>query len=140
MPTMHTIEGLAPPPGYAHVATLGEGERFVVTAGAVPLDEDGVLVGAGDLVAQTHAVLGNLAAMLEGAGSGLRSVVKTSVYVVAARREDLSTVWDVVRASELSAGPHASTLLGVSFLGYTGQLVEIEAIAVTSPAPAHGLD
>ena len=42
---------------------------------------------------------------------------------------DLSAVWDVVRASPLAAGPHTSTLLGVACLGYTGQLVEITAVA-----------
>jgi len=51
------------------------------------------------------------------------------VYVVSTHVEDLRTVWEVVRASPLSDGPHASTLLGVSCLGYPGQLVEISAIA-----------
>jgi hypothetical protein len=37
-------------------------------------------------------------------------------------------VWGAVQASPMSAAP--STLLGVALLGYTGQLVEIEAIAV----------
>jgi enamine deaminase RidA (YjgF/YER057c/UK114 family) len=38
-------------------------------------------------------------------------------------------VWDVV-AKRLGRAP--STLLGVSFLGYPDQLVEIEAIAAVS--------
>ena len=49
--------------------------------------------------------------------------------VVSTRKEELSAVRDVVRASHLSDGPHASTLLGVACLGYPGQLVEITAIA-----------
>jgi enamine deaminase RidA (YjgF/YER057c/UK114 family) len=57
-------------------------------------------------------------------------VVNTTVYVVAEQPSDLSAVWDVVTASGLAAGPHSSTLLGVSMLGYTGQLVEITAVAV----------
>jgi enamine deaminase RidA (YjgF/YER057c/UK114 family) len=133
MPTFRTIDGLARTPGYAHAVMVGDGERIIVTAGAVPLDGDGVLVGPGDLVQQTHKVLDNLAAMLVGAGSALEAVLKTTVYVVASRREDLTTVWEVVRASPLSAGPHASTLLGVSFLGYPDQLVEVEAVAVATP-------
>ena len=36
----------------------------------------------------------------------------------------------VVTASGLAKGPHSSTLLGVSMLGYGGQLVEITAVAV----------
>jgi enamine deaminase RidA (YjgF/YER057c/UK114 family) len=67
---------------------------------------------------------------LNAVGSSLALVVKSTVYVVAERREDLAEVWEVVRASELAQGPHASTLVGVSLLGYPDQLVEIEAVAV----------
>jgi hypothetical protein len=42
--------------------------------------------------------------------------------------------WDVIRRSRLTAGPHCSTLVGVSMLGYTGQLVEVEALAIVSGA------
>jgi len=124
--------GLAPPPGYAHTVTVESGERLVFAAGAVPIDQSGSLVGAGDLRAQTRAVLDNLAEALRGAGTGLDRVVATTVYVVAAERADLATVWEEVRASDLSIGPHSSTLLGVPFLGYAGQLVEITAVAVAS--------
>jgi hypothetical protein len=45
---------------------------------------------------------------------------------LADERADLVRVWDVV-SSRLGRAP--STLLGISFLGYPEQLVEIEAIA-----------
>jgi hypothetical protein len=54
--------------------------------------------------------------------------------VAAERRENLHAVWEVFRRSAF--GDVASTLLGVSFLGYDGQLVEIEAVAVTPPRDA----
>ena len=130
MPTRKTLDDLAPTPGYAHVAVLDPGERLVVTAGAVPVDPDGTLVGPGDLELQTQATLDNLARALQAVGSGLEHVLKSTVYVVAGEHGHLLRAWEVVRGSELSAGPHASTLLGVSMLGYTGQLVEIEAIAL----------
>ena len=122
--------GLAPPPGYAHTVTVEAGERLVFAAGAVPIGETGSLVGVGDLRAQTRAVLDNLAEALHGAGTDLDRVVATTVYVVASEQADLATVWEEVRASDLSVGPHSSTLVGVPFLGYTGQLVEITAVAV----------
>jgi enamine deaminase RidA (YjgF/YER057c/UK114 family) len=128
------VEGLFPPPDYAHAVVVDPPEPLVFAAGGVPLDRDGNLVGEGDPVAQTEQVLANLAEALRAVGSGLDRVVKTTVYVVAADGADLVRVWDVVRASGLAAGPHASTLLGVSVLGYTGQLVEIEAVAVI-PGP-----
>jgi enamine deaminase RidA (YjgF/YER057c/UK114 family) len=132
------VPSLFPPPGYAHVTTVGRDERLVFTAGAVPLDRSGNLVGAGDLQRQTRAVLDNLRAALEAAGSGLEHVVQSRVYVVAEDNAELARVWDVVRASGLSDGPHCSTLLGVRLLGYTGQLVEIEAVAVAGGAGQPG--
>lgn len=118
--------GLSDPPGYSHVA-VASGGRLVVTAGAVPLDADGNLVGRRDYVAQARQVLDNLALALQAAGAGGQDVLKTTVYVVAEDREDLTVVWRVVQESEVAAA--ASTLLGVSLLGYEGQLVEVEAIA-----------
>jgi enamine deaminase RidA (YjgF/YER057c/UK114 family) len=118
--------GLSDPPGYSHVA-VASGGRLVVTAGAVPLDADGNLVGRGDYVAQARQVLDNLALALQAAGAGGQDVLKTTVSVVAEDREDLTVVWRVVQESEVAAA--ASTLLGVSLLGYEGQLVEVEAIA-----------
>jgi enamine deaminase RidA (YjgF/YER057c/UK114 family) len=116
--------GLATTPGYAHVAVAG---RLVVTAGAVPIDEDGTLVGPGDHAAQARQVLANLEAQLAAAGAAPADVLKTTVYVVGPR-ESLSAVWEVVQDSPFA--PAASTLLGVTVLGYEGQLVEVEAVAL----------
>ncbi|MFF2521555.1 RidA family protein [Streptomyces liangshanensis] len=124
-----TVPGLFPPPDYAHAAVVETGRRLAFLAGAVPLDQDGELVGPGDLTAQTGQVLANLTTALEALGCGLGDVVATTVYVVASDRADLSLVWDSVRTSGLGLGPHTSTLLGVACLGYAGQLVEITAVA-----------
>jgi enamine deaminase RidA (YjgF/YER057c/UK114 family) len=127
------VPDLFPPPEYAHAAVVEASERLVFTAGAVPLDANGDLVGAGDFIAQTEQVLTNLEAALRAAGTDLDHVVNTTVYVVATEQRHLSDVWSVVRASRLLAKPHTSTLLGVSVLGYAGQLVEIMAVAVMPP-------
>jgi hypothetical protein len=50
--------------------------------------------------------------------------------VAASDRADLVRVWDVVSER---LGREPSTLLGVSFLGYPEQLVEIEAVAAANP-------
>ncbi|MFI9386437.1 RidA family protein [Kutzneria sp. NPDC052558] len=129
MSTFRTVPGLFPPPAYSHSVVVEAGERLVFTAGGVPLDADGQLVGPGDRVRQAEQVLANLREQLRQAGADLEHVVNTTVYVVADQPSDLTTVWDVVTASGLSAGPHSSTLLGISMLGYPGQLVEITAVA-----------
>ena len=100
-----------------------------MTAGAVPLDADGNLVGRGNYVAETRQVLGNLGLALGAADARGEDVLKATVYVVTEDRADLAGVWRVMQESEMAAA--ASTLLGVSLLGYEGQLVEVEAIAVT---------
>ncbi|MFJ3819669.1 RidA family protein [Streptomyces nodosus] len=124
------VPTLFPPPGYAHASVVEAGTRLAFLAGSVPLDSEGRLVGAGDPVRQAEQVLANLREQVRAVGSDLAHVVSTDVYVVSQDPAVLSAVWDVVRASGLSDGPHASTLLGVACLGYTGQLVEITATAV----------
>jgi enamine deaminase RidA (YjgF/YER057c/UK114 family) len=97
------------PYAYAAVAPRG---ALIFTAGACPLDERGEVAGAGDVRAQAD-------------------VLKTTVFVASADRADLVAAWDVVSAA---FGEHdaPSTLLGVTVLGYPGQLVEIEAVAVAA--------
>ena len=116
---------------YAY-ASVGGPAELVFTAGACPLDPDGDVIGPGDVAAQARQVVSNLAEALAAAGSGLSRVLKTTVYVASSQREDLVAAWDVVSSA---FGEHdvPSTLLGVTVLGYPGQLVEIEAVAVPGP-------
>ena len=119
---------LAPPPGYSHVAVAPAG-TLVLTAGAVPLDTDGNVVAPDDPAAQADVVLDHLVVALETGGASPADVRKTTVYVVGGHAAQVE-VWDLVRASNIGRAP--STLLGVASLGYRGQVVEIEAIAVIS--------
>jgi enamine deaminase RidA (YjgF/YER057c/UK114 family) len=118
---------LGPSPGYAYAAkSLGQGSTLY-TAGAVPVDDQGELIAPGDLEGQTHAVIANLNSVLQQAGSSAEDVLKTTIYVAGRTQADLPQVWRVFAESPLSRAP--STLVGVTYLGYSGQLVEIEAIA-----------
>ena len=104
-----TVPDLARPPGYAHVAVTSHA-RLVVTAGAVPLDDQGKLVGPGDLATQARQTIDNLLRQLSAAGATAEDVLKTTVYVVGKSEADLAAVWKVVQASALA--PAASTLPG----------------------------
>ncbi|MFJ7148274.1 RidA family protein [Streptomyces sp. NPDC100445] len=132
-----TVPTLFPPPTYSHTSVVEAGTKLAFLAGAVPLDAEGELVGPGDPVRQAEQVIANLREQLGAVGSDLEHVLSTEVYVVSAETATLSAVWEVVEASGLSRGPHSSTLLGVTCLGYTGQLVEITATAVVPETPAH---
>lgn len=116
---------------YAY-ASVGGPAALVFTAGACPLDPDGNVIGPGDVAAQAGQVVSNLAEALAAAGSGLSRVLKTTVYVASSQREDLVAAWEVISSA---FGEHdvPSTLLGVTVLGYPGQLVEIEAVAIADP-------
>jgi enamine deaminase RidA (YjgF/YER057c/UK114 family) len=111
---------------YEYTATAG---GFVFAAGACPLDDEGRVVAPGDLEAQAERAVENLREALANEGVGFDDVVKATMYVVGTERADLVRVWNVVSPV---LGRVPNTLLGVSFLGYPDQLVEIEAVAYRS--------
>jgi enamine deaminase RidA (YjgF/YER057c/UK114 family) len=113
--------------------------RLAFLAGQCPLDDAGNVVGLDDVGAQTRQVVDNLRRCLNTLGVGPDAVVRSTVYVVG-DQDDLATVWSVFRRSGVTGAPVApSTLLGVERLGYTGQLVEIEAVvALDDPDAPEG--
>jgi enamine deaminase RidA (YjgF/YER057c/UK114 family) len=113
---------------YAYAATAPAGARLIFLAGACPLNVDGTTAGVGDYAVQAAKAMENLVAALAAAGAGLGDVLSTRVLVASARQGDLVEAWAVVRAA-FGAHDAPSTLLGVTVLGYTDQLVEIEAVA-----------
>jgi enamine deaminase RidA (YjgF/YER057c/UK114 family) len=121
--------GLHRTPGYHHV-TISTAERYAHLAGQSPLDEDGVVVGTDDLVAQVNQVAHNIAVALDEVGATPEDVVRTVIYVASTERADLALVWTALTRSEVGAAlSTASTLLGVAQLGYPGQLVEVDITA-----------
>ncbi len=79
-------------------------------------------------------VLDNLEVALVDVGLSLTDVLATRVLVATMDRAELGTVWTVV-ADRFGAHDVPSTLVGVTVLGYSDQLVEVEAIAAL-PAEA----
>ena len=126
--------GLHRTPGYHHV-TISTAQRYAFIAGQSPLDEDGVLVGTDDLVAQVNQVAHNVALALDAVGATPEDVVRTVIYVASLERADLALVWTALTRSEVGAAlSTASTLLGVAQLGYPGQLVEVDITAALPDA------
>jgi enamine deaminase RidA (YjgF/YER057c/UK114 family) len=121
------------PYAYASVAPPGS---LIFTAGACPIDDNGDVPAPGDYVRQAEHAMANLVTALAAAGAALSDVLKSTVYVASADQRDLYSVWQVVAAA-FGAHDAPSTLLGVTTLGFTDQLVEIEAVAVAGQqAPA----
>ncbi|MBO8188689.1 RidA family protein [Streptomyces spirodelae] len=113
---------------YAYAATAPADARLIFLAGACPLDADGIVTPVGDYAGQAAQAVANLRTALGEAGADLTDLISTRVLVASSRQEDLGAAWAVYRDA---MGDHAvpSTLLGVTVLGYTDQLVEIEAVA-----------
>jgi enamine deaminase RidA (YjgF/YER057c/UK114 family) len=126
------VEHVNPPELFAgapyHYAAIAGGGRMVFAAGACPIDAEGAVV-AGGLEAQAQRTVANLFVALEAAGVAKDDVLKTTVYVASSDRAELVRAWEVIAAAFAPARP-PSTLLGVTVLGYPGQRVEIEAVAV----------
>ena len=98
---------------------------LVFCSGQIPLDPATGQVIAGGVAEQTARVLENLKSVLEAAGAGLDSVVKTTVFV-----KDLAEfgAMNEVYAKYFAAGAPARSTVEVARLPKDVK-VEIEAIA-----------
>ena len=115
---------------YAYASIVPEGSRVIYLAGSCPLDANGGVSPESDIPGQASRCLDNLEIALAAADATLADVVSTRVLVATTGREDLSLAWRVV-AERFGEHDVPSTLVGVTVLGYPGQLVEIEAVAAT---------
>lgn len=113
---------------YAYSATTTAPTRPLYLAGVCPLDADGAVVAPGDHPGQAHQCMANLRTALADAGAVLEDVIYTRVLVASTDTADLGAVWDVVHRA-FADHEVPSTLLGVTVLGWPGQLVELEVVA-----------
>ncbi|WP_407548069.1 Rid family hydrolase [Streptomyces sp. Pv4-95] len=122
-------DGLHPTPGYHHISVVEAG-RTAYLSGQCPLDVSGALVGEADLDRQIDQVVANATAALAAVEAEPHHVVRSVVYVASDEREVLAAAWHRFHASALGpALSTASTLLGVTRLGFPGQLVELDLTA-----------
>jgi enamine deaminase RidA (YjgF/YER057c/UK114 family) len=109
---------------------VASGKRTIYTAGQVSIDERGLLVGAGDLAAQTTQVMRNVGLALSAAGASTSDIVKITTYVVNYQPDHRAIISNARAPFFANGKPPASTLIGVEALARPEWLVEIEAIAV----------
>ncbi len=114
--------GLAQTANYRYAEVVG---NHLHVAGQVPRDGAGVLMAIGDPAGQCRQCLVNLFALVEHHGFAPTDIRRVTVYVVGPRQNLLDAWEEVTSAFGLNVPP--ATLLGVALLGYTDQLVEIDA-------------
>jgi VCBS repeat-containing protein len=121
--------GLFQNPGFSQVVVTS-GARTIYTAGQASIDEQGQLVYANDLAAQTVQAMKNVGLALAAASADFQHVVKITTYVVGYKPEHRAVIGAARSPFFAGRKPPASTLVGVPALALPELLVEIEAIAV----------
>jgi enamine deaminase RidA (YjgF/YER057c/UK114 family) len=121
-------EDLPTPLSYTHVI-VATGSRLVFVAGQEPEDEQGNLVGPGDLAAQARQVFANLGRALAAGGARPDQVAKITIFVVNYRPGYLPAIEDG-RMALFGDHKPADTLVGVEALSRPEYLIEVEAIAI----------
>lgn len=126
---MSELEMLNPPSAPLPRSPLSSAvrwERLLFVSGQVPRRANGE-EEFGDAAAQTRVVMDNLKAILQSSGSGLESVLKTTVFLT--DMSDFPAV-NVVYADAFGDHRPTRSAVQVAALGKPGFRVEIEAIAV----------
>ena len=109
---------------YSRAVRVG---RFIAVSGSAAVDEDGQLVGEGDMYAQARQCIEVITTALERAGARLSDVVRTRIFVTDIER------WDEVGRAHREAFAEvmpATSMVEVKRLIDPRMLVEIEADAI----------
>lgn len=120
---------LPTPSTYTHVM-VATGNRLVFIAGQEPEDEQGDLVGPGDLAAQARQVFANLGRALAAGGARPEQVAKITIFVVRHRPAYLPVI-EQARVALFGGHKPVDTVVGVETLARPEYLIEVDAIAVT---------
>lgn len=123
-----------PPPGgpYTHTASVDMGAcTMIFVSGQAALDDDGKVVGEGDMTAQTEHIFDGLTKLLAAHGATLDDIVNIRTFIT---DMDLRPEHGAVRQKWLAgrAHPPTSTLVEVSRLFRPGLLAEVEVVAVVA--------
>ena len=98
---------------------------LVFTSGVISRDQDGQVVGKGDIREQTRQCLRNIAGIIEGGGGSLNDLVKMTVFITNLADYD---GMNEIRQEVLNDIDFASSTVKVS-LNNPEVLIEIEAVA-----------
>ena len=124
------FEAVTPAAGWNSKFTFSAATRvgdLVFVSGMTAGDEQGRIVGEGDIVRQTEYIYEKMARILESAGGTLADVVETTEYYLTLENYDKTAA---VRR-KVFGGPPYPAATGVQCAGLIrpGALIEIKAIA-----------
>jgi enamine deaminase RidA (YjgF/YER057c/UK114 family) len=123
--------GLGKSPAFTQAIAVDGPHRTIYVGGQNAVDEDGNLIGRGDLAVQALQIFANLERALAAGGAGLEHVVKWTIHIV--HGVDPRPVFGAFEEVWGTRGPAPTlTVLFVSGLADRDWLAEIDAIAVVS--------
>jgi 2-iminobutanoate/2-iminopropanoate deaminase len=101
----------------------------IYISGQFSHDLEGAFIGEGNIEAQTRQTLENLSRVLEGFGVTKDNIAYMEIYLTNAQEHSEP----VIRLFKEYLGQHrpAGSLIGVTYLAFPEQLIEISAIAHT---------
>jgi enamine deaminase RidA (YjgF/YER057c/UK114 family) len=115
----------------SHVVKVSGARDSIYVSGQVSTDENGAVVGIGDLETQIHQVFKNLKKVLGSAGATLEDVVLLNAFMTDIQQID---VFRTLRRQYLNNDrPPAITTVGVTGLAGPGLMIEIAAFAEINP-------
>jgi enamine deaminase RidA (YjgF/YER057c/UK114 family) len=122
-------DGLHKNPGYSQAVVVPDNVKTVYVGGQNSVDAAGMIVGKGDIKAQTEQVLMNVQTAVAAGGAKLEHVVKWNVFIV--QGQSLLPGFEAFqRAWGERPNPPTVTGVFVAGLAHPDFLVEIDAIAV----------
>src|SRR3989304_2420730 len=115
--------------GFVQAIELTGAQRTLICSGQASQAGDGVPIHTGDMRAQTTQALDNLETVLKQAGYKFADVVRMNIYTTDVDRFlGEGGEGGARRLAEPACRP-ATTLLGITRLGYPELLIEFEATA-----------
>jgi 2-iminobutanoate/2-iminopropanoate deaminase len=116
--------------GYSQAIKAG---NTIYLAGQGASDEEGNLIGEGDIVAQVRQTYENIRRILAEAGATMNDIVRMTIFCKDIREfaREAPNIGKIAKEYFGHASPPGS-LIQVVGLGDSAMLLEIEAIAVTS--------
>ncbi len=113
------------PFGFSHVVKVGD---TVWVSGQLSMDQDGNIVGKGDMAVQTDKVYENLQKCLESVGATLRDIVMLGIYVT--DLDEFANKTAEIRKKYFGKYRPATTGIEVSRFYFLDAMIEVEATAV----------
>lgn len=102
---------------------------IIYISGQFSHDKEGIFVGEGDIESQTRQTLKNLDRVLEGFGATKSNLAYVDIYLTNPQEHSESVIG--LFKEYLEKHRPAGSLIGVTYLAFSEQLIEVSAVAHT---------